>query len=80
MIAELSKEHLAEVARILAMQSAHYARKFGELPIPDLTHLLSASDLDDNSVALLRDGTEALVGVLAMVAGVGGVDLDAPVQ
>ena len=30
MIANASKEDLAEAARILAMQSAHYARKYGE--------------------------------------------------
>lgn len=80
MIAGASKEDIAEVARILAMQAAHYARKFGELPIPDLAHLLSATTVDDDSVGLLRDGTEALVGVLTMVAGVGGVDIDGAVQ
>ncbi len=80
LIADATKEDLAEVARILAMQAAHYARKYGEDQLPDLAHLLSATTLDDDSVALLRDGTEALVGVLAMVTGVGGVDLDAEVQ
>ena len=80
MIAEASKEDLAEAARILAMQAAHYARKYGEAQLPDLAHLLSATSLDDDSVGLLRDGTEALVGVLAMVTGVGGVDMDGPVQ
>ena len=42
--------------------------------------VLSATSLDDDSVGLLRDGTEALVGVLAMVTGVGGVDMDEGVQ
>ena len=46
----------------------------------DLAHLLSATSPDDANVGLLRDGTEALVGVLAMVTGVGGVDIDASVQ
>jgi hypothetical protein len=80
MIAGATKEDLAEVARILAMQSVHYARKYGELPIPDLAHLLTSTTDDDGSVGLLRDGTEALVGVLAMVMGVGGVDIDDTVQ
>lgn len=80
MIADATKEHVAEVARILAMQAAHYARKFGELSIPDLAHLLSATTVDEENVALLRDGTEALVGVLAMIAGTGGVDIDESVQ
>ena len=80
MIADATKEDLAETARILAMQAAHYARKFGELPIPDLVHLLSATTVDDESVGLLRDGTIALVGVLGMVTGVGGVNIDASMQ
>lgn len=77
LIAGATKEDLAETARILAMQAAHYARKYGELPIPDMTHLM-ANMADEGSIALLRDGTEALVGILAMVTGVGGVDMDEP--
>lgn len=75
-----SKDDLAEVARILAMQAAHYARKYGEDQMPDLAHLLSATNLDDESLGLVRDGTEAIVGVLAMVTGIGGIDLDETVQ
>jgi len=80
MIADATKEDLVEVARILAMQAAHYVQKYGEEQLPDLAHLLSATTLDDDSVGLLRDGTEALVGVLAMVTGAGGVDIDESVQ
>jgi hypothetical protein len=79
LIADATKDDLAEVARILGMQAAHYARKYGELPIPDMTHLLS-NTADNESVALLRDGTIALVGILGMVKGVGGVDMDEPVH
>lgn len=80
LIADATKEELAETARILAMQAAHYARKYGEAQLPDLAHLLLATTVDDESVSLLRDGAEALVGVLAMVAGVGGADIDESVQ
>jgi len=80
LIAGATKEDLAETARILALQAAHYARQFGELPIPDLAQLLLATSVDEESVGLLRDGTEALVGVLAMVTGAGGVDIDDKVQ
>ena len=80
LIAGATKEDVAETARILAMQVAHYARKYGELPIPDLERLLSATSVDEDSVRFLRDGTEALVGVMAMVTGCGGVDIDAPLQ
>lgn len=80
MIADATKEDLAEAARILAMQAAHFARKHGELQMPDLHHLLSATHVDAESIGLLRDGTEALVGVLGMVTGAGGVDMDETVQ
>ena len=62
------------------MQSAHYARKFGEVQLPDLAHLLSATTLDDESAALLRDGSEARVGVLAMVTGGELDEIDSPMQ
>ncbi len=75
MITDATKEDLAEVARIFAMQAAHYARTYGELPIPDMSHLFATVD-DENSVGLLRDGTIGFVGVLGMVTGAGGVDID----
>lgn len=80
MIAHATKDDLAETARILAMQAAHYARKYGEMQLPDLAHLLSATTVDDNSVGLLRDGTEALVGVLGMVTGGELTEMDTPMQ
>ena len=79
MIADATKTELAETARILALQAAHYARKYGELPLPDLHDLLSATELDGDKIALLRDGTEALVGVLASVAGL-DEDTEYPLQ
>jgi hypothetical protein len=80
MLADATKEDIAEVARILGMQAAHYARKYGELQLPDLHHLLTMTHPDDEGIGLLRDGTEALVGVMAMVCGVGGVDIEEPLQ
>lgn len=63
LIANASKDDLAEVVRILAMQSAHYARTYGELEIPDMEHLLSGIESDGDSIGLLKDGAEALIGV-----------------
>ena len=80
MIAQATKEDIAETARILAMQAAHFARKYGELQLPDLAHLLSATSVDDESVGLLRDGTEALVGVLGIVTGGIGEEGELPMQ
>lgn len=80
MIADATKEDIVQVARILAMQAAHYARNFGELPLPDLASLLSATALDPDSLGLVHDGTEALLGVLAMVTGFDGVAMDETLQ
>jgi len=38
---------------------------------------LRVTPCDGLRLGLLRDGTEALVGVLAMATGAGGVDIDA---
>ena len=67
MIGKASKDDLAECLRILAMQSAHYTRKYGELELPDLTELLTSMTLDDGRIALLKDGAIALEGVLGSV-------------
>ena len=55
-------------------------RRYGEQPMPDLAHLLSTSTLDDESIALLRDGAEAFVGVLATVSSGLLDESDTPMQ
>ena len=78
MAAKASKEELVETARILAMQVAYVTRKYGEQELPDMSRFLSASTVDNDSVALLRDGTEAFVGVLATISGQGILDAPDP--
>jgi len=80
LIEKATKEQLVEVARILALQSAHYARKYGEFPLPTLFELLKATRLDPPKLQLLRDGTEAFVGVLAVVVGGIEDEADSPMQ
>ena len=90
MIAKATKEEVAEVARILALQSAAYARKFGDLPLEDHYEYLKATERDmaravagedgGKMVGLLRDGAVALVGVLAVVAEGIGPEADKPMQ
>ena len=77
LLAKASKEDLAEAVRILAMQSAHYARKYGELQLPDLADLLSTVTLDDGRIGLLKDGSIALVGALGSVMS-GVLNEDSP--
>ncbi len=80
LVEKATKEQLVEAARILALQSAHYARKYGESPLPTLFELLKASELDPPRVQLLRDGTEAFVGVLAVVVEGIEDEADSPIQ
>ncbi|RPI08187.1 MAG: hypothetical protein EHM63_06650 [Actinobacteria bacterium] len=67
LLEKATKEQLSTVARILALQSAHYVRTYGELPLPNLVELLKITEIGQKELELLRDGTEALVGVLATV-------------
>ena len=69
LIGKATKEQLAETARHPRPAERPLPRKYGELPLPSLFELLKAAKLDPPKVALLRDGTEALVGVLAVVVG-----------
>jgi hypothetical protein len=39
------------VARILALQSAHYARAYGELPLPNLFELLKITAISRKVIA-----------------------------
>lgn len=88
MIERAGKADMAEVARILALQAAAYARRFGELPIEDHADYMRATEREFDAeellrtsdgarlVGLLRDGMTALVGVLAIVTERIGDELD----
>ena len=77
MIAKATKDETAEVARILALQSAAYAREFGDLSLEGHLAYLNATGADaarfievedgGKLVGVLRDGAVALVGLLAVV-------------
>ena len=73
MIDEVEKETLAEVARILAINVAHYSSKYGELPLEETLALLHAETINDSQAKLLADGMEHLAAVIA-IADRKGVD------
>lgn len=64
MIAASSKEVLIKTARILAMQAAHYASKYGEQPLVELDRVLAEPVLSEAGAIFLRDGAKTLLGVL----------------
>lgn len=67
MISEASKDALAETARILAIQVAHYQRKFGNLPLEDSIALLETKALSEDQAGWMADGLENLAIAIASV-------------
>ncbi len=61
MITESTKADLAECARLLALNVAHYKSKYGELPLEDHQAMLEAK--------LLANGILEMTMVLATVTG-----------
>lgn len=67
LIEQASKEQLAECARLLALNLAHYQGRFGEIPLEDTLTILDVTEPNDEQELLLRDGMEILVGLLGNV-------------
>jgi hypothetical protein len=65
MTEEISKEKLAEVARILALQVGHYQRKFGVLAIDETLELLNMPSLTEEQAGWVADGLENLAAIIA---------------
>jgi hypothetical protein len=67
LIEQASKEQLAECARLLALNLAHYQGLYGEVPLDEVLAALDASEPNDNQAKLLTGGMVNLVGVLGNV-------------
>jgi len=67
-----SKDDIAETARLLAMNIAHYQMKYGALPLEDTLAFIGAGKPNDEQIDLLTNSMEILVGVLGTV--VTGID------
>lgn len=70
-IANSTKEDVAETARLLALNLAHYQSKFGDLPLEETLAILNTDKPNEGQLNLLVSGMENLVGVLGMVRGGG---------
>lgn len=67
LIADSSKEQVAECARLLALNLAHYQGLYGEIPLGDTLSAINASEPNDDQLSMLVNGMEILVGVLGGV-------------
>jgi hypothetical protein len=72
LIEKVSKDNLAECARLLALNVAHYQSKYGELPLDETLAMIGMTKPNEEQIQLLTDGMEIFVGVLGnVVAGIG---------
>jgi hypothetical protein len=72
LIAQATKEQIAECARLLALNVAHYQMKYGDLPLEETLAMIDADEPNDDQAELLAHGMENLVGVLgAVCSGLG---------
>ena len=72
LIEKASKDDVAECARLLAMNIAHYQSKYGELPLSETLAMLGAGEPNHEQLELLTNAMEIFVGVLGTV--VTGID------
>lgn len=61
------KEQLAECARLLALNVAHYEMKFGALLLDDVLATTQSGSPNDQQAELVAKGMETMVGVLGNV-------------
>ena len=72
LIEQASKAQLAERARLLALNLAHYQGLYGEIPLGVTLAILDTPEPNDDQAALLGDGMAILVGILGnVVSGLG---------
>jgi hypothetical protein len=67
LVAIADKEQLAECARILAMNVAHYEMEYGELPLDITLTATHTGKPNQDQVELLAKGMETMAGVLGNV-------------
>jgi hypothetical protein len=70
LIEQASKEQLADVARLLALNIGWYHQRYGDVPQDELLSLVRAETLGEDGKRLLLHGMRNLVSALAEVMGV----------
>ena len=72
LIDQADKEQVAECARLLALNLAHYQGKVGEISLDETLAVLNADEPNEAQARLLADGMQNLGGVLGnVVSGLG---------
>ena len=72
LIEKSTKEDVAECARLLALNLAHYQSKYGELPLDEILAMIGMIEPNAEQLQLMAAGMEVFVGVLGnVVSGIG---------
>ncbi len=59
-----TKEDLAECARLLAINIAHYESVYGALPLDETLEMVYSDEPNQSQINMLTRGMETMVGVL----------------
>lgn len=74
LIIEADKNTLAEAARLLAINLAHYQLTYGELPLDEVLACLTAENPNDQQLEMLSVGMENLAGTIQILRTEGQED------
>lgn len=69
LIERATREQLADVARLLALNIGWYQQRYGDVPQETLLKMVKAETLDEETLALLSAGMQNLVSALLEVTG-----------
>ncbi len=78
LIERTTKEEIADVARLLALNCGYYQTRFGDVPQDVLLRMVRAENLDSETATLLVAGMQNLVSALAEVTGLADDLVDEP--
>jgi len=70
LIEEATKDQLADVARLLALNIGYYHEKYGDVPQETLLRMVRAETLDQETQRLLLHAMQNLVSALGEIIGV----------
>jgi len=66
LVGEMTKDQVAEAARLLAINVAQYWRKYGDLPIQDAARLMHADRFSEDELRVIALGMQILVASLTL--------------
>lgn len=72
LVEKASKNDIAETAKLLALNLAHYKMKYGELPLNETLAIININKPNAEQINMLASGMEDFIGVLGnIVMGIG---------